>query len=1142
MQSADHGQTKTWVDRSANAGRPWVVANDEQGGAGTGVKPDADDPAHDSPRKNMLWGCFMAGGAGNEYYFGYNYAHSDLTCQDFRSRNLWWDQCRYALEFLKNNTIPFQDMTNDNNLTSNSSSYCFFKAGEIYIVYLRNGGTTNLNLSGASGTFEVKWFDPRNGGALQDGSVTSVTGAGTRALGNAPSETTKDWTILVRKTGSGGNNPPSVNAGGDQSITLPQNSVNLDGTVTDDGQPAGTLTTAWSKDSGPGTVTFGNASAVDTTVTFSTAGVYVLRLTADDTELTSSDTVTITVNDPAQQDSVVSFTLINADTDLPVAGFDPLNDGATLNLATLPTRNLNIRANTNPATVGSVKFGYDSNPNYRTENAAPYALAGDSSGNYNPWTPTVGSHTLTATPYTGSGATGTAGNALTINFTVIDDGGNQPPTAVNDSASVNEDSSVTINVLANDTDPDSDPLTVVSVQDPGNGTAVKNGDNTITYTPNADYNGADSFTYTIGDGNGGTDTATVSITVNPVNDAPSANNDTASVNEDSSVTINVLANDSDIDGDSLSVTTVGTPSHGTAVKNGDNTITYTPSVNYNGSDSFTYSITDGNGGTATATVNVTVNSVNDSPAAQASANPTSGTAPLAVTFSSGGSNDPDGTIVSYSWDFGDGGSSASANPSHTYTAAGTYTATLTVTDNNGATDSATVTITVTDPANQPPVAAVSANPTSGDAPLAVTFSSAGSSDPDGTVASYAWDFGDGNTSTSANPSHTYTAEGTYAATLTVTDDDGATDSATVTITVTDPPNQPPVAQASANPTSGTAPLAVTFSSAGSSDPDGTIVSYSWDFGDGNTSTSANPSHTYTAEGTYTVTLTVTDDQGATDTDTITIQVDKDPNDLLIVTLIKPVHYDIAQIFTGTLYYIDRSYYIRSMPQDMEGQWGIRTANNDKYETAPDFIQVNVNKPVDVYVMYDKRALKKLPNVPDWMTGYTDTGLSISTKDGGASPLTIYKNSYEAGTISFGGNASGGSTGARSNYFVIIMEQGTLINTAPTIQTDDPLDQWNNAKDTDGDGLTDEYEIDNFLDPNNIDTDGDGEPDETTIKKDNITYFEDMLGLNNDTDNKGGGSGSVGCHYNAKGEVSSAIIVILLSLFSIVGVSIRRKAL
>ncbi|UOG73407.1 PQQ-dependent sugar dehydrogenase [Hymenobacter tibetensis] len=126
---------------------------------------------------------------------------------------------------------------------------------------------------------------------------------------------------------------------------------------------------------------------------------------------------------PASAQAVTSLTLINADTDQPIAGYDPLPDGATLNLAILPTRNLNIRANTNPATVGSVRFAYDGNADYKVETLAPYAIAGDNglvngNPNYNAWTPAVGNHTLTVTPYTQGGAGGNAGTPLTIAFTV----------------------------------------------------------------------------------------------------------------------------------------------------------------------------------------------------------------------------------------------------------------------------------------------------------------------------------------------------------------------------------------------------------------------------------------------------------------------------------------------------------------------------------------------------------------------------------------------------------------------------------------------------------------------------------------------------------------------------------------------------
>ena len=112
--------------------------------------------------------------------------------------------------------------------------------------------------------------------------------------------------------------------------------------------------------------------------------------------------------------------LINAETDQPVAGYDPIPSGANVNLAILPTRNLNIRANTSPATVGSVRFGWTGNATSRTDDTAPYSIGGDDAGDYVSWTPATGNHTLTGTPYAGTGATGTAGTAQTLSFKVTD--------------------------------------------------------------------------------------------------------------------------------------------------------------------------------------------------------------------------------------------------------------------------------------------------------------------------------------------------------------------------------------------------------------------------------------------------------------------------------------------------------------------------------------------------------------------------------------------------------------------------------------------------------------------------------------------------------------------------------------------------
>jgi hypothetical protein len=234
--NAAHQRTLKWVAESDKAGKPWVVANDEQNPASLGVPPDPgyegfdgiakvrpnseakakknakkQEPAPEETRgytlhdirKFTLWGTLMAGGAGVEYYFGYQLPQNDLICEDFRSRDKSWDYCRVALEFFPANRIPFWDMENADALVGNpkndNAKYCFAKPGEVYLVFLSDGGTSELDLTGATGDFNVKWFNPRSGGPLAEGSVRSVRGGGKVTLGQPPVDANNDWLILVRR-------------------------------------------------------------------------------------------------------------------------------------------------------------------------------------------------------------------------------------------------------------------------------------------------------------------------------------------------------------------------------------------------------------------------------------------------------------------------------------------------------------------------------------------------------------------------------------------------------------------------------------------------------------------------------------------------------------------------------------------------------------------------------------------------------------------------------------------------------------------------------------------------------------------------------------------------------------------------------
>jgi Domain of unknown function (DUF5060)/Putative collagen-binding domain of a collagenase len=190
-----HQQVKQWVENSEKTGKNWVVCNDEQGNAGTGVTVDKDYPTYvgkkpdntDLVRHEVLWGTFLAGGAGVEYYYGYQTEANDLNAQDHRTRAKKYEQAKIARDFLQN--LPFHQMHNQNDLTAATDDFVFAKEGEVYVVYLPKGGTTNINLP--TGKWQVQWFNPRSGGALS--ASTALKGSLT-----AP-DAVNDWVALIKK-------------------------------------------------------------------------------------------------------------------------------------------------------------------------------------------------------------------------------------------------------------------------------------------------------------------------------------------------------------------------------------------------------------------------------------------------------------------------------------------------------------------------------------------------------------------------------------------------------------------------------------------------------------------------------------------------------------------------------------------------------------------------------------------------------------------------------------------------------------------------------------------------------------------------------------------------------------------------------
>jgi len=192
-----HNHVKIWVQKSAKAGKPWPVACDEPGDATHSLVPDKDNPAHDNVRINALWGALMAGGWGCEWYFGYEHDHSDLTCQDWRSRDKFWDQCRYAMEFLKKQNIPFWRMHCDDSLTNEDNDYCFFEEGSCYLIYQKQGHSVELSLP--AGRYESGWFNPRTGDGVEKLIATADLAIENDMKTTLVAPDKNDWLLVIRR-------------------------------------------------------------------------------------------------------------------------------------------------------------------------------------------------------------------------------------------------------------------------------------------------------------------------------------------------------------------------------------------------------------------------------------------------------------------------------------------------------------------------------------------------------------------------------------------------------------------------------------------------------------------------------------------------------------------------------------------------------------------------------------------------------------------------------------------------------------------------------------------------------------------------------------------------------------------------------
>ncbi|MBU0917013.1 MAG: tandem-95 repeat protein, partial [Gammaproteobacteria bacterium] len=433
-------------------------------------------------------------------------------------------------------------------------------------------------------------------------------------------------------------------------------------------------------------------------------------------------------NNDGLQGLIQSTSLLDDGNQAPVfadggqGGFDP----ATGNYRFITDEDTPVsgQVSASDADGDALVFGKGSDPANGT-----VVVNADGSWTYTPNQDFNGPDLFTVTVSDGKG--GTATSTVFIGVTPVNDppkfddpsNPNYDPVTGNYKATTPEDTPVSGTVKAKDAD--GDALTFAKGSDPKNGTVVVNADGTWTYTPSKDYNGSDSFTVTVSDGKGGTATSTVNIGVTPVNDPPKfddpsnpnydpvTGNYKATTPEDTPVSGTVRAKDAD--GDALTFAKGSNPAHGTVVVNADGTWTYTPSKDYNGSDSFTITVSDGKGGTATSTVNIGVTPANDPPKFDDPSNPNydpvtsnykattpedtpvSGTVKAkdadgdALTFAKG-SNPAHGTVT------------VDANGNWTYTPSKDYNGsdsfTITVSDGKGGTATSTVNIGVT-PANDP---------------------------------------------------------------------------------------------------------------------------------------------------------------------------------------------------------------------------------------------------------------------------------------------------------------------------------------------------------------------------------------------------------------------------------------------------------
>ncbi len=707
----------------------------------------------------------------------------------------------------------------------------------------------------------------------------------------------------------------------------------------------------------------------------------------------------------------------------------------------------------------------------------------DGTVTYTPNAGYTGNDTFDYVVSDGQGGTATATVIVTVG------GGNSNPTPVDDEATTSEDSPVNIPVLDNDTDPDNEPLTVSVVTDPPNGSAVINPDGTITYTPDPNFSGTDTFTYAACDAAGACAVAEVEVVVDPVNDDPAAIDDEYTGSFDTPLTVSPLDNDTDDDGDPISISGTNQPANGTVVVNADGTVTYTPNTGFTGTDSFDYTVTDDQGGEDTATVFIIVQAgPNSEPVAEDDTETVPMDTPVAIDVLANDS-DPDGDdlTVTFLTNAQNGTVSILPNGDILYTPNPGYTGpdefSYEVGDGNGGEDAAVVTITVFDDTmNGPPVGGDDDVTTPEDTPVLVV-ALLNDEDPDNDPLSVTTiDSPPANGTATINPDGTITYEpntdfvGDDSFDYVICDAAGGCDTVTVTVRV-EPTNDAPIAEDDERSTPMDTPVTVDVL-ANDDDPDGEILTVTaWtdptsgtivDNGDGTVTYTpdvgfvGDDSFTYTVvdpsgeEAMATVTIHVgdgntnpapIDDVATTDEETpVIIDVldndeDTDGNPLVVDSVSDPLNGTVTINPDGSVTYAPNPDF--SGPDSFtytvcDGMGGCETATVvvqvDPLQDAPVALDDEVSTPVDTPVTIDAVGNDTDPDGDALTIASFDLPANGTLMDNGDGTFTYTPNAGFTGDEVFDYTVDDGNGGTDSATIIIHVLPGG--NTAPDGIDDD----------------------------------------------------------------------------------------------------------